>query len=144
MKRFLILLIAVALVLNISGHSVAHPGHGYYIEEPSDPGDKTSDTSTSTSPGTSKNSATSTTGKSSSPRPATVSHETGSTAKDPVEVSDHGEQSKKNETSPDRNESREENITSDNNHVNGGYGFIPAVAGLCLVFGLTALKFPRK
>lgn len=138
MKRSLIFFIAVVVALNFSCHSIAHPGHGYYIEEPSDTSDKTSDVSTSTSSGTS-------TSKSTTSTPSTNYHETQSTTSDsksdatdnPETVSEYGNSSQDDQ-------SLEQNNSTNRTQKTGNYGFIPAMAGLCLVFGLTAFRFPRK
>ncbi len=144
MKRILILLVAVSLVIGLSHHACAHPGHGYYLEEPSDSGDSDSDSSTTTSPApTKKTSDRSSTGSGTkTSKSPSGGVETGSAQGEAADVS---AQNKTDIQGQDGNESSPSgNITGKEKQGTSGYGFIPAVAGLSLVFGLTALRFPRQ
>jgi hypothetical protein len=144
MKRILILLVAVSLVIGLSHHACAHPGHGYYLEEPSDSGDSDSDSSTTTSPApTKKTSDRSSTGSGTkTSKSPSGGVETGSAQGEAADVS---AQNKTDIQGQDGNESTPSgNITGKEKQGTSGYGFIPAVAGLSLVFGLTALRFPRQ
>lgn len=134
MKWFFILLIAALITLNFSLYSHAHPGHGYYIEEPSDSGETTADSSSSDSESVNNPSKTGESGTADTRYTEASSHDSSSDSassgtSEEIEVKNS---SQLNQTSACNNSTETDN-----------YGFIPAIAGLCLVFGLTAFRFPR-
>jgi len=143
MRGFLIILAAVALIAGLSHHAWAHPGHGYYIEEPSDSGDTKSDSSTTSDSSSTSNKPS---GQSSSKASTSGGHKTTHEIK--LDSSSSSEKSDaESNARPEGNTTDErENITetSDVNVNKPDYGFLPALAGLCLVFGLTAFRFPRN
>lgn len=143
MRRFLIILATVALIAGLSHHAWAHPGHGYYIEEPSDSGDSKSDSSTTSDSSSTSNKPS---GQSSSKASASGGHKT--THESKLDSSDSSEKSgAESNVHPEENDTDERENTTETADVNMNkpdYGFIPALAGLCLVFGLTAFRFPRN
>ncbi|MGB9838546.1 hypothetical protein [Methanothermobacter sp.] len=147
MRRFLIILAIFALIAGLSHHAWAHPGHGYYIEEPSDSGDSKSDSSTTSD---SSSTANKPSGQSSSKSSSSVGHKTtGESKRDSSASSEKGSpegnaRSEKNITDEGENTTEIATGTADVNVNKPDYRFVPALAGLCLVFGLTALRFPRN
>ncbi|BAM69414.1 conserved hypothetical protein [Methanothermobacter sp. CaT2] len=143
MRRFLIILATVALIAGLSHHAWAHPGHGYYIEEPSDSGDSKSDSSTTSDSSSTSNKPS---GQSSSKASTSGGHKT--THESKLDSSDSSEKSGAESSAlPEENVTDERENTTETSDVNVNkpdYGFIPALAGLCLVFGLTAFRFPRN
>lgn len=143
MRRFLIILATVALIAGLSHHAWAHPGHGYYIEEPSDSGDSKSDSSTTSDSSSTSNKPS---GQSSSKASTSGGHKT--THESKLDSSDSSEKSgAESNVRPEGNITDERENTTETSDVNVNkpdYGFIPALAGLCLVFGLTAFRFPRN
>ncbi|MCG2829110.1 hypothetical protein [Methanothermobacter sp. K4] len=142
MRRFLIILATVALIAGLSHHTWAHPGHGYYIEEPSD-SDATKPDSSTTSDSSSTSNKPS--GQSSSKSSASGGHKT--TGESRGDSSDSGQSGDESNARPESNTTDERENTTETADVNVNkpdYGFIPALAGLCLVFGLTAFRFPRN
>ncbi|WP_321211780.1 hypothetical protein [Methanothermobacter sp. DP] len=143
MRRFLIILATVALIAGLSHHAWAHPGHGYYIEEPSDSGDSKSDSSTTSDSSSTSNKPS---GQSSSKASTSGGHKT--THESKLDSSDSsGKSGAESSALPEENVTDERENTTETSDVNVNkpdYGFIPALAGLCLVFGLTAFRFPRN
>ena len=137
MKRSLIFLIATVVALNFSCYSMAHPGYGYYIEEPSEPTAKTPDTSASTSSGTYTSKSTTVTSSNNYEIRSTTSASKSNASDDPRAVSEY-------KNSSQENQSLEQSNPTNRTHKTGNYGFISAIVGLCLVFGLTAFRFPRE
>ncbi|MDI9617779.1 hypothetical protein [Methanothermobacter sp.] len=143
MRRFLIILATVALIAGLSHHAWAHPGHGYYIEEPSDSGDSKSGSSTTSDSSSTSNKPS---GQSSSKASTSGGHKTNHESKS--DSSDSSEKSSAESSAwPAENVTDERENTTKTADVNMNkpdYGFIPALAGMCLVFGLTAFRFPRN
>ncbi|ADL58246.1 hypothetical protein ISG34_03240 [Methanothermobacter marburgensis] len=142
MRRFLIILATVALIAGLSHHAWAHPGHGYYIEEPSDSGDSKSDSSTTSDSSSTSNKPS---GQSSSKTSTSGGHKT--THESKLDSSDSsGKSGAESSVRPEENVTDERENTTETADVNmkPDYGFLPALAGLCLVFGLTAFRFPRN